>query len=360
MAERIRAAFTLLMACLVLNACGPAGMPREPDQLTIYHNGVVLTIEANQPTAEATAIRGDSIVAVGTDQQVLALEEDQTTVIDLDGRTLMPGFVDAHTHVFNDRGNLGLSLDEAQDLALRNGITTLADLFADRGTLRELQQFAADDFLRVRTSLYLVAADNCGRLQGDWYQETPPTRVRGEMLRIGGVKLFADGGTCGEPFSCTEPFGLGVPEPYQSWDQPIASTRATNPDLHLAWSIDTPYGSEYPLVHLFGFVTRNDLYQGQLCAAHPWHQDDVLPVDEALSIMTIQAAYVLFREDEVGSLEPGKLADLIVLSDNPRTIEPDQLPFIQVLLTVVGGSTEYCQPSSPNLCPDFTNRIPVH
>lgn len=41
--------------------------------------------------------------------------------------------------------------------------------------------------------------DNCGKVLGDWYKEYPVTRHPGEMLRIGGVKLFADGGTCERP-----------------------------------------------------------------------------------------------------------------------------------------------------------------
>ena len=49
----------------------------------------------------------------------------------------------------------------------------------------------------MRTSLYMVASDNCGKPSGDWYKQHPPTREYGKMLRIGGIKIFTDGGSCG-------------------------------------------------------------------------------------------------------------------------------------------------------------------
>lgn len=69
----------------------------------------------------------------------------------------------------------------------------------EQGFLRDIQRFHAAGELRVRTSLYLVYDDPCGRIVGDWYKAYPPTRNPGEMLRIGGVKIFTDGGSCGHP-----------------------------------------------------------------------------------------------------------------------------------------------------------------
>ena len=56
--------------------------------------------------------------------------------------------------------------------------------------------------------------------------------------------------------------------------------------------------------------------------------------------MTINAAYALFMEEKVGSLKPGKFADLIILSDNPLTVAPDSLIDLEVLMTMVGGRVE--------------------
>ena len=58
-------------------------------------------------------------------------------------------------------------------------------------------------------------------------------------------------------------------------------------------------------------------------------------------MMTIEAAYMLHREDELGTLEVGKLADLIVLSDDPLHAPVAVLTDIDVLLTMVDGVIEF-------------------
>src|SRR3990172_2854693 len=62
----------------------------------IFHNGIILTMDDNQPQAQAIAIVGERILAVGTDDEILALKDSSTQVIDLRGRTVMPGFIDSH------------------------------------------------------------------------------------------------------------------------------------------------------------------------------------------------------------------------------------------------------------------------
>ena len=76
-------------------------------------------------------------------------------------------------------------------------------------------------------------------------------------------------------------------------------------------------------------------------------------VEEALQLMTIEAAYALFMEEKVGSLKPGKFADLIVLSANPVRIDPDSLKDLKVLVTMVGGRVEYCASGYEQLCVGF-------
>jgi predicted amidohydrolase YtcJ len=66
-----------------------------------------------------------------------------------------------------------------------------------------------------------------------------------------------------------------------------------------------------------------------------------LTVLQALRASTIEAAYQFFEEDRKGSIEVGKLADLIILSQNPLEIDPLQLRNIQVLETIKEGETVY-------------------
>jgi predicted amidohydrolase YtcJ len=63
-----------------------------------------------------------------------------------------------------------------------------------------------------------------------------------------------------------------------------------------------------------------------------------LTAREALALYTSQAAFAARREDEIGSLEPGKLADFAVLDANPLDADPERIPGIGILATVVGGS----------------------
>jgi predicted amidohydrolase YtcJ len=148
---------------------------------------------------QALAVKGDQIVAVGSDEDVMTWNGAQTQLIALDGRTVMPGFVDAHTHLLNDAGSFGMDLDGVQQLALENGITTIGSMFTSQDFLNEMRDYDAENKLRIRTSLYLIYNTNCGDIVGDWWKDVPPTREAGEMLRIGGVKIFADGGSCNRP-----------------------------------------------------------------------------------------------------------------------------------------------------------------
>ncbi|HQR30755.1 MAG TPA: amidohydrolase family protein, partial [Anaeromyxobacteraceae bacterium] len=65
---------------------------------TVFVNGAVYTMDARKPRAEAVAVHGKKIVYVGNDAGAKALVGRRTTVIDLGGRMLLPGFIDAHVH----------------------------------------------------------------------------------------------------------------------------------------------------------------------------------------------------------------------------------------------------------------------
>ncbi len=88
----------------------------------VFHGGQVLTGEAAQPRAQALAIRGDRIAAVGDDAAVRALAGPSTQCVDLRGRAVVPGFIDAHAHL--DREGLR---DLAPSLA---GARSIADVQA--------------------------------------------------------------------------------------------------------------------------------------------------------------------------------------------------------------------------------------
>jgi predicted amidohydrolase YtcJ len=85
-----------------------------------------------------------------------------------------------------------------------------------------------------------------------------------------------------------------------------------------------------------------------------WMQAQRLTIEQALGLITREAAYGTFDEGLKGTLTPGKLADLVVLSANPLAVSPQQLNSlltIQVLLTMVGGQVAYCRPGAEDICP---------
>ena len=86
----------LLFAFLLAAACTTVAPP--PSASLILVNGKVFTAGSARPWAEAVAIRGERIVAVGTSAEVRALAGPQTRVVDLNGRVVVPGINDAHVH----------------------------------------------------------------------------------------------------------------------------------------------------------------------------------------------------------------------------------------------------------------------
>ena len=70
----------------------------EPPAHQVFIDGTVLTMNAEAPIAEAISVRGDTIEAVGNTEDIMSLVTDETEVHDLLGRTLLPGFIDAHGH----------------------------------------------------------------------------------------------------------------------------------------------------------------------------------------------------------------------------------------------------------------------
>lgn len=87
--------WTLLFACLLV--CSP--LPAQSAVSLILVHGKIWTENPAQPEAEAVAVSGDRIVAVGTSAQMLRLAGPQTKIIDLHGRRMLPGFNDAHVHL---------------------------------------------------------------------------------------------------------------------------------------------------------------------------------------------------------------------------------------------------------------------
>ena len=79
----------------------------------------------------------------------------------------------------------------------------------------------------------------------------------------------------------------------------------------------------------------DETMQGKLGA------DEAITLEQAIAICTLEGAWVLGVEDELGSLEVGKFADMIVLDQNLFEIDPKEIYGTQVLRTILGGEVVY-------------------
>ena len=98
---------------------------------------------------------------------------------------------------------------------------------------------------------------------------------------------------------------------------------------------DYPPGPYEPMMALQSSVTRTD-YRGKL-----WGPKQKVTVEEAIKIGTLHGAYASYEEDLKGSLESGKLADLVVLEKDPTSVDPFSLMEIKIERTMTGGKWVY-------------------
>ena len=442
---------------------GCAAMPADPDSTAspepgpdadvVFHGGTVLTMDPSRPRAQAIAISGDHIDAVGSDAEIMAMAGTATTLVDLRGATLIPGFVDAHSHYFGGADAADTDIDGISDYLLRTGVTTTGELAVDEDLLAELRRIDDEGHLGVRVSAYLLGNTGCGDLLDEWWMDVPPTREPGELLRIGGVKLFSDGGSCNIPAVSFEYLGIGghgdlyftvaelvelvrriesaghqvaihalgdraiettldalgevigdsrnpyrhriehsavtrpdlrprhgevgavttifgtygtcfltnpsdeflfrTPPEYLEWEWPWRALLDHNPEAHFGWQGDFPvFGQATPIDALYGFVTRAQVASdGNVCQPTAQMAAGAITVEEALALMTTGSAYALFRDDEVGRLAPGMLADVLVLSADPTAISGNRINNIEVWMTMLGGEVGWCAPGHEPFCP---------
>jgi len=111
-----------------------------------------------------------------------------------------------------------------------------------------------------------------------------------------------------------------------------------NNEVPLAFGTDWPVAPLSPLFSIRAAVTRATI-DGRF--PDGWVPDQKISVDAALRAYTTGGAFACFSENEKGSLEPGKFADVIVLSRNPFECRPEEIADIEILMTVVGGRIVY-------------------
>ena len=120
-----------------------------------------------------------------------------------------------------------------------------------------------------------------------------------------------------------------VPDTQRPW---LYRTRSfLESGLHPAGSSDCPVSPCSPLAGVYAAVTRK-AESGQVLSP-----EEAVSARDALKLYTLGGAYASFEEQRKGSIEVGKLADLVVLSADPTAVEPQEICGIRVEKTIVGG-----------------------
>ncbi len=109
-------------------------------------------------------------------------------------------------------------------------------------------------------------------------------------------------------------------------------------NVKVCFGTDWPVVSLNPLLGIYAAVTRRTV-DGK--NPNGWIPEQKISVEEAIKCYTLNSAYAEYSENIKGSVEPGKLADLIVLSDDILTIDPVKIKDVKVLLTMVDGKIIY-------------------
>lgn len=179
-------------------------------------NGRVLTMDAKMPRAEAVAVTGNRIAAVGSTAEIAALRDRKTRVIDAKDATVLPGLIEAHLHLFPGGASLdALSLMEVYGL---DRLTSVVRAFADKrpddqiilarhasytifgphepATRRHLDQVLPDrPFAMVSSDGHTVWANTKALEAGDLLRGKPtPPAPRSSWARMGS-----------RPASCVSP-----------------------------------------------------------------------------------------------------------------------------------------------------------
>jgi len=110
-------AFSVTLLCLSFAMAASAQKKTQPADTIVLH-GKIYTLNPKQEWAEALAIRGERIVAVGSDTDIANWQSKNTKVIDAKGHLVLPGFTDCHIHFIDGSFSLGrVNLEDAKDAA---------------------------------------------------------------------------------------------------------------------------------------------------------------------------------------------------------------------------------------------------
>lgn len=158
----IRFARVIALALISLLWMIPEAKSQQPPDL-ILHNGKILTVDSKFSVAEAVAINGNQFEAVGSNEEILKLKGPNTTVVDLKGKTAIPGLIDTHSHLYNYAegaygGDLGAAKMRRFNVDWR-GVRTKEDVLAQMQGIMQKYPFKPGEWIYFTNSLSLIGVN---------------------------------------------------------------------------------------------------------------------------------------------------------------------------------------------------------
>ncbi len=345
--------FSITLACLaaVTAPATAAQTPREP-VTTVIRAARMLDVASGQLLRNVSVVvTGDRITAVNP-----TASPPGAQVVDLGDVTLLPGFIDLHTHLTGEIGPttfiepvLETGVDAAFKAARHGrttvmaGFTTVRDFGGDvtvaMGKAVDRGDVTGPRIVPSRDALGITGGhcDVTGFAPGILEQGPKNGVADGPWAVIEAVRYQIKHGaqvikTCATAgvLSMEGPVGA---QQYSYEELKAMVDEAARHGIKVAAASDYVPGPFEPLMAIQSMVTRKDI-KGRV-----WGDNQKIKVAEALRICTIHGAHASFEEKHKGSITPGKLADFVMLGADPHSIDPDKIKEIKVVRTVVGGKT---------------------
>ena len=176
------------------------------------------------------------------------------------------------------------------------------------------------------------------RLQKEKYRKDPRFRIEHcTIINESLVQRIKTLGVIPNPFSTYVYFHGEKMKEYgkKRLENMFAVRSFLDAGINVTQTSDYPPGPYEPMMAIQSSVTRTD-YNGEV-----WGPSQKISVEEAIKVGTINGAYASYEEDIKGSLEIGKLADLVILEKDPRKTDPMSIIDIPIQRTMVGGNWSY-------------------
>jgi len=229
---------------------------------------------------------------------------------------------------FNDQpGNHGLLSDEMQPLSRMRGHM----MTADAAGIQICTHAIGDQAISLILDLYAEIAKAHGPADRRFRIEHAQHMAAKDFDRFDQLSVIASV----QPYHAIDDGRWAEPRiGHDRASRTYAFRTLLNHRVRLAFGTDWPVAPLNPMPTIYAAVTRATLDDKN---PGGWFPEQKLTVAEAIEAATMGSAYAEFQEKTKGSITPGKLADMVILSDDILSIDPTKIRDVKVLKTIVGG-----------------------